>query len=250
LRTKTTAQRDGSSVLLALAKKLTESDMTKWENIKKFMGMDKKETMNEALNEEKNIHSEKEEKLKETEALQEIMNELNASEAETKQGDNAAAESVAETTKIQAELEKLRAEKEELNDKYLRLFAEFQNYKRRTAKERLELQQMAGRDVIKALLPVLDDFNRAKKAADAPDSTETFSEGVALVYEKLNRTMAQQGLKVLESNGQSFDPDLHEAITEIPAPSEDMKGKVFDTVENGYTLNDKIIRYAKVVVAK
>ncbi|NJN78853.1 MAG: nucleotide exchange factor GrpE [Saprospiraceae bacterium] len=155
-----------------------------------------------------------------------------------------------EAEKLTEEVEKLKLEKSELNDKYLRLFAEFQNYKRRTAKEKMDIIQTAGVDVIKALLPVLDDFNRAKKAADDDDSVEAFSEGVELVYEKLHNTMTLQGLKPLESNGEVFDADIHEAITEIPAPTEELKGKVIDTVENGYALNDKIIRYPKVVVGK
>lgn len=138
----------------------------------------------------------------------------------------------------------------ELKDKYVRLFAEFENYKRRTAKERIELIKTASQDAIAALLPVIDDFDRAKKIADDPESTEQFSDGVTLVYDKLKKTLANKGLKAMESTGEDFDPEYHEAITEIPAPIEDMKGKVIDTVETGYFLNDKIIRYAKVVVGK
>lgn len=138
----------------------------------------------------------------------------------------------------------------ELKDKYVRLFAEFENYKRRTAKERIELIKTASQDAIAALLPVIDDFDRAKKIADDPESTEQFSDGVTLVYDKLKKTLANKGLKAMESTGEDFDPEFHEAITEIPAPTEDMKGKVIDTVETGYFLNDKIIRYAKVVVGK
>jgi molecular chaperone GrpE len=155
-----------------------------------------------------------------------------------------------ESELLAAEVEKLKLEKSELNDKYLRLFAEFQNYKRRTAKEKMDIIQTAGRDVIKSILPVLDDFNRAKKAADDDESIEAFSEGVQLVYEKLHHTMKAQGLKVVESNGEVFNADIHEAITEIPAPTEELKGKVIDTVESGYSLNDIIIRYPKVVVGK
>lgn len=167
---------------------------------------------------------------------------------ETEEETEAAAPSESEL--LAAEVEKLKLEKSELNDKYLRLFAEFQNYKRRTAKEKMEIIQTAGRDVIKSILPVLDDFNRAKKAADDDESIEAFSEGVQLVYEKLHHTMKAQGLKVVESNGEVFNADIHEAITEIPAPTEELKGKVMDTVESGYSLNDIIIRYPKVVVGK
>ena len=138
----------------------------------------------------------------------------------------------------------------ELKDKYLRLAAEFENYKRRTVKEKLNMMGTAARDTLSALLPVLDDFDRAKKNAEDENSTEPFSEGVMMVYNKLTNTLQQKGMKAMESNGEVFDPELHEAITEIPAPSEDMKGKVIDTVEKGYYLNDVILRHAKVVVGK
>lgn len=138
----------------------------------------------------------------------------------------------------------------ELKDKYLRLAAEFENYKRRTVKEKLNMMGTANRDTLSALLPVLDDFDRAKKNAEDENSAEPFSEGVMMVYNKLFNTLQQKGMKPMESNGEEFDPELHEAITEIPAPSEDMKGKVIDTVEKGYYLKDAILRYAKVVVGK
>ena len=138
----------------------------------------------------------------------------------------------------------------ELKDKFLRLQAEFQNFKRRSTKERLELMDSAAKNTLVALLPVLDDFDRAKKNAEDDDNVEPLSEGVMLVYNKLHTTLKQKGLKVMESNGEAFDSEFHEAITKIPAPSEDMKGKIIDTVENGYLLNDKIIRHAKVVVGE
>ncbi|MCB0600343.1 MAG: nucleotide exchange factor GrpE [Saprospiraceae bacterium] len=141
----------------------------------------------------------------------------------------------------------LQEELDELKDKYLRLFAEFDNYKKRTIKERLDLMKTAGQETIQSLLPVLDDFDRAKKSAEDNKSAEVFSEGVAMVYKRLYHILEQQGLKAMESNGADFNPELHEAISEIPM-GEAMKGKVIDTVEKGYTLNDKIIRYAKVVV--
>lgn len=146
------------------------------------------------------------------------------------------------------EIETLKAEVEEAKDKYLRLFAEFDNFKKRSVKERFELMKTAAQETITSLLPVLDDFDRAKKSAET--GAESFSEGVQLVYNKLFSTLEQKGLKPMESTGVDFDPEWHEAITDIPAPNEDLKGKVIDTVEKGYTLNEKIIRYAKVVVAK
>ncbi len=144
--------------------------------------------------------------------------------------------------------EKLQEENAALNDKYLRLFAEFDNYKRRTQKERVELLQTAGKDVIVSLLSVLDDFDRAKKAMENATDVASVQEGVSLVHSKLQSLLTQKGLKEMESLNTPFDTDVHEAITKIPAPNEDMKGKVMDVLEKGYTLNDKVIRFAKVVV--
>ena len=153
------------------------------------------------------------------------------------------------TVKLE-EFEAVQGEVNELKDKYLRLLAEFDNFKKRTARERIENAKTAAQDTMSALLPVLDDFDRAKKSAEDEASSEVFSEGVSLVYHKLKSTLESKGLEIFESTGELFDPELHEAITEIPAPTEDMKGKVVDTIEQGYKLNDRIIRYAKVVVGK
>lgn len=144
--------------------------------------------------------------------------------------------------------EKLKQENSALNDKYLRLFAEFDNYKRRTQKERVELLQTAGKDVVVSLLPVLDDFERALKATENATEVNAIREGIVLVQTKFKNILAQKGLKEVESINTVFDTDLHEAITKIPAPTEDLKGKVVDELEKGYTLNDKVIRFAKVVV--
>ncbi len=144
----------------------------------------------------------------------------------------------------------LEQEVGEAKDKYLRLYAEFDNYKKRTMKERITLIGTAGRDTIAALLPVMDDFDRAKLSADDENSEEVFSEGVALVYNKLHGMLKSKGVTSMESTGEIFDPEIHEAITEIPAPNEDLKGKVIDTIEKGYLMNDTIIRHAKVVVGK
>jgi len=154
------------------------------------------------------------------------------------------------TQKLEEKNEELKLQLEELKDKHMRLFAEFDNFKKRNIKERLELMRTAAQNTLTAILPVLDDFDRAKMSADDETTEEYFSEGVVLLYDKLYKILDQQGLKPMESNGETFDPEVHEAITEIPAPSEDMKGKVMDTIEKGYLLEDKIIRYAKVVVGK
>jgi len=154
------------------------------------------------------------------------------------------------TDKTKEELEKIQAELVELKDKYLRLFAEFDNYKRRTVKEKLDMMKTASQDMMEAILPVLDDFDRAKKMATDENSNEVFPEGIALVYEKFYSILKSKGLEPMESTGMVFDPETHEAIIEIPAPTEELKGKVIDTIEKGYKLQDKIIRYAKVIVGK
>jgi len=138
----------------------------------------------------------------------------------------------------------------ELEDKYLRLFAEFENFKKRMRKENLNLISTASEEVMKAILPVLDDFDRAKLMSDDENSPENFTEGVQLVYDKLFSVLKSKGLMPDESTGDEFDAEKHEAIAEIPVPDESQKGKVIDTVEKGYKLNDKIIRYPKVVVGK
>lgn len=147
-----------------------------------------------------------------------------------------------------SETEKLKQEINEANDKYLRLYAEFDNYKRRTAKERVELLQTAGKDVIVSLLTVLDDFERAEKANENAQDIDAIKEGINLIHQKLRTLLTQKGLKEMNSKGTEFDAEIHEAITNIPAPSDDLKGKVIDEVEKGYYLNEKVIRYAKVVV--
>ena len=146
------------------------------------------------------------------------------------------------------QIEKLKSELSEANDKYLRLYAEFDNFKRRTSKERVELLQTAGRDVIVDLLTVLDDFERAAKSMETATDIEAVKEGVQLVHSKLKNILGNKGLKEMNATGNPFDADLHEAITNVPAPSDDLKGKVIDEVEKGYSLNDKVIRFAKVVV--
>ena len=135
-----------------------------------------------------------------------------------------------------------------LKDKHLRLFAEFDNFKKRTNRERLDLIRTSTEDLIQRLLPVLDDFDRAKKTAEDSANDETFPEGVQLVYNKLYQILEAKGLEPMDTDEVDFDPELHEGITKIPAPTEDMKGKIIDYIEKGYYLNDKIIRHAKVVI--
>lgn len=153
--------------------------------------------------------------------------------------------STAETTDTVTQLE---GELEKEKDRYLRLFAEFENYKRRTGKERLELFKTASQDVMVSLLPVLDDFERAIKELEKSEDDSMFK-GVTLISNKLNETLRQKGLEIIETKaGEPFDADAHEAITQIPAPTEELKGKIIDVLERGYSLGDKIIRYPKVVI--
>ena len=148
------------------------------------------------------------------------------------------------------ELEKLKSELEDQKDKFIRKVAEFDNFKRRTAKEREEMRQTAGREVITDLLDVLDDCDRAQKQIDQSEDNKQIKEGVLLVFNKLRNLLSAKGLKPMQTIHEQFNPDLHEAITEIPAPTNDLKGKILDEIVKGYYLNDKIIRHAKVVVGK
>lgn len=170
--------------------------------------------------------------------------------------DNPIAEELQRTSEVEASeqqpleedpVAKLEAEITELKDNHLRLYAEFENYKRRSIKERAELIKTAGSDIISALLPVLDDFDRALKAmgkaADGP-----VKEGVMLIHHKLKTTLESRGLKAIDAIGKEFDVELHEAITNMPVEDASMKGKVIDEVEKGYWLQDKVIRYSKVVI--
>lgn len=148
------------------------------------------------------------------------------------------------------EINKLKAEVDEQKDKYVRLFAEFDNYKRRSSKERIELIQTAGKEVIVSLLEVLDDCDRAEKQIQESKDLEQVKEGIQLVFNKFRKTLQAQGLKAMDSLHAEFDVEKHEAITEIPVDDKNLKGKVFDVVQKGYYLNDKLIRFAKVVVGK
>jgi molecular chaperone GrpE len=147
--------------------------------------------------------------------------------------------------------EKLQGELQTEKDKFLRLFAEFENYKRRTSKERVELFKTASEGVMVSLLPVLDDFERALAHIEDDKEAEELRKGVLLIYQKLVSTLEQKGLSPVKiEQGDVFDADNHEAVTQIPAPSEDLKGKIIDVIEKGYKLGDKIIRFPKVVIGQ
>ena len=160
-----------------------------------------------------------------------------------------------ETQEVEEVVEKVEPTIEELlqaeKDKHLRLFAEFENYKKRTSKERMELYKTAGKEVMTVLLPILDDFERALTHADDDKEAEELRKGVLLIYQKMVKTLEQKGLVAIEvKQGDVFDAEVHQAITQIPAPSNDLKGKIIDCIETGYKLGDKIIRHPKVVVAQ
>ncbi|MBP7512561.1 MAG: nucleotide exchange factor GrpE [Bacteroidia bacterium] len=151
---------------------------------------------------------------------------------------------------IVSEVDKLNAELASVQDKYLRLYSEFENYKRRTTKERSDLFKTANQESILAMLPVLDDFERAMSAMPNDDSNNQIKEGINLIYNKLKSTLTQKGLKEMEALGKAFDPDFHEAITKIPAQTDDQKEKIVAVLEKGYFLHEKVIRFAKVVIGE
>jgi len=174
------------------------------------------------------------------------MQEVNINTDENITGTSNLNEPVAE----ESELEKIKAELEDSKDKFVRKIAEFENFRRRSAKERMELIQTAGREIIIDMLEVLDDCDRAQKQIEGTDVAAVIKEGIMLVFNKLRNTLQARGVKAMETLNQEFNPDLHDAITEVAAATEDMKGKIVDEILKGYYLNDKIIRHAKVVVGK
>ena len=168
--------------------------------------------------------------------------EMNELEEET---EDSTEETPDEEEAEKSDFDKLKDELAEFKDKYLRLYSEFDNYRKRTAKEKLDLIQNANEQLLVSLLPIVDDFERASKAATESQDVE----GYKLIQDKFEKAMVKYGVKPMKvETGSNFDPDFHEAITQIPAPEEKLKGKVVDVIEKGYLLNEKVIRYAKVVV--
>ena len=157
-------------------------------------------------------------------------------------------EKKSKTEELEARIAELENQVAKEKDDYIRLMAEFDNFRRRTSQEKLELVSVASMDTIKGLLPVLDDCERALKVLGESDDSDAAKEGTELIFHKLMSYLQSKGLAVIEAMGQPFDTDLHEAVAQFPVPEEDKKGKVFDVVQTGYTLNGKVIRYAKVVV--
>jgi molecular chaperone GrpE len=201
-----------------------------------------------------------EKKMEEMKNVEEETIEKNVEQPATEEGQpaegeaqNEAEEPEKELTpeeKLQAEVEKLQAEQEEMKDKYLRLSAEFDNYRKRTMKEKAELILNGGEKAFKAILPVIDDMERALATMQKATDVEAVKEGVDLIYNKFIQILGQNGVQAIETKEKELDTDYHDAIAIIDAPTEELKGKILDCVETGYTLNDKVIRHAKVVVGK
>ena len=185
---------------------------------------------------------------------EELLKNEEAAQETAQTEETPAEETPAQELTVEEQLANMLAEAQQMvneeRDKYLRLAAEFDNYRKRTLKEKAELIKNGGEKTLTAILPVLDDFERALKNMEATEATQAMKEGVELIFTKFNKVLAQEGLQKIETEGKDFDVDYHEAIALIPAPSEDLKGKILDCVQTGYTLNDKVIRHAKVAVAQ
>lgn len=196
----------------------------------------------------KNHHSQEEnEVLKDQQAKASEQAEAQAQNAQHTEEES---EELTSEQKLEKELEEAKKTIEEQKDKYLRLSAEFDNYRKRTMKEKAELIKNGGEKAISAILPILDDLERALQNMQKADNVQSMYEGLDLIFQKFHKVLAQEGLQKMEPVGETFDTDYHEAIALVPAPDEAQKGKVLDCVQTGYKLNDKVIRHAKVVVAQ
>ena len=185
---------------------------------------------------------------------EELLKNEEAAQETAQTEETPAEETPAQELTVEEQLANMLAEAQQMvneeRDKYLRLAAEFDNYRKRTLKEKAELIKNGGEKTLTAILPVLDDFERALKNMEATEATQAMKEGVELIFTKFNKVLAQEGLQKIETEGKDFDVDYHEAIALIPAPSEELKGKILDCVQTGYMLNNKVIRHAKVAVAQ
>jgi molecular chaperone GrpE len=188
---------------------------------------------------------EKEKELKDNEIVEEKLEEKHPKEKKKSKDELKKAEKI----KYEETINELNAKLSEANDKFLRLYSEFDNYRKRTSKERIELSKTASEDLIVSLLPVIDDFERALKAIEATEENKNLREGVELIYNKMLGILSQKGLKAMESIGKEFNSEIHEAIAQVPSENDENKGKIFDEVVKGYYLHEKVIRHAKVVVS-
>ena len=176
-----------------------------------------------------------------------IVDDVNATEAENREADQEVADAA---VSAEDEVEKLKSELEKEKKVYLFLMAEFDNFRKRTLKEKSELIKNAAESAFKGLLPIVDDFERALKASEGSEDANAMREGMELIYKKLKKYMEQNGVKEMDPDDREFDADKHEAISVVPVPDENQKGKILDTVEKGYMINDKVLRHAKVVVGQ
>ena len=176
-----------------------------------------------------------------------IVDDVNATEAENREADQEVADAA---VSAEDEVEKLKSELEKEKKEYLFLMAEFDNFRKRTLKEKSELIKNAAESAFKGLLPIVDDFERALKASEGSEDANAMREGMELIYKKLKKYMEQNGVKEMDPEDKEFDADKHEAISAVPVPDENQKGKILDTVEKGYMINDKVLRHAKVVVGQ
>ena len=185
---------------------------------------------------------------------EELLKNEEAAQETAQTEETPAEETPAQELTVEEQLANMLGEAQQMvneeKDRYLRLAAEFDNYRKRTLKEKAELIKNGGEKTLTAILPVLDDFERALKNMEATEATQAMKEGVELIFTKFNKVLAQEGLQKIETEDKNFDVDYHEAIALIPAPSEELKGKILDCVQTGYMLNDKVIRHAKVAVAQ
>ncbi|MFP4017974.1 MAG: nucleotide exchange factor GrpE [Bacteroidales bacterium] len=223
----------------------------KGKDTQKQKEQEQKEQEQEQKQEDAQQQQKEENSKKKKEEKKKVKQEKEASsQKEKKQEDKQEEQKDAEKEKSE---QKEKTDKEKLNelqDKYLRLTAEYDNYRRRTLKEKMELSRNAGEDILQSMLPVMDDFDRALQSIDEAEDIEAVKEGIHLIYNKFKELLEQKGVKEIGAKDEEFNTDKHEAVSKIPAPSEDMKGKVVDVVQKGYYLNNKVLRFSKVVVGE
>ncbi len=191
----------------------------------------------------------KEKEVKESELSEDITNEKAEERLQREKKKSKDELKKSEKQKYQDTINELNAKLSEANDKFLRLYSEFDNYRKRTSKERIELSKSASEDLIVSLLPIIDDFERALKAIEPTEENKVLREGVELIYNKMLNILAQKGLKAMECIGKDFNSEIHEAIAQVPTEKDENKGKIFDEVVKGYYLHEKVIRHSKVVVS-
>ncbi|MFP4042543.1 MAG: nucleotide exchange factor GrpE [Bacteroidales bacterium] len=224
--------------------KMKDKEKDKQKQKEQEQKQEQKQEDAQQLQKEENSKKKKEEKKKVKQEKE------TSSQKEKKQEDKQEEQKDAEKEKPE---QKEKTDKEKLNelqDKYLRLIAEYDNYRKRTLKEKMELSKNAGEDILQSMLPVMDDFDRALQSIDEAEDIEAVKEGIHLIYNKFKELLEQKGVKEIGAKDEDFNLDKHEAVSKIPAPSEDMKGKVVDVVQKGYYLNDKVLRFSKVVVGE